>query len=93
MFSRDNSILLQELNLQLITKLYKRSLGVNIKNNFKNIDNPDIRELLEGGIRYFYPLIAGNEYFYEQYDFMAGTIKNIKANIISYHNLLKTRKC
>jgi len=66
MFSRDNSILLQELNPQLITKLYKRSLGVDVQDYFKNIDKLEYREHIESGIRYFYPLIASNEYFYEE---------------------------
>ncbi len=66
MFSRDNTILLQELNPQLIIRLYKRSLGIDIQNYFKNIDKLEFREHIESGIRYFYPPITGDEYFYEQ---------------------------
>lgn len=66
MFSKTNSILLQELNPQLITRLYKRSLGIDVQDYFKNIDKLEYREHIESGIRYFYPSIAEDEYFYEQ---------------------------
>jgi len=66
MFSRENSILLQELNTRLITSLYMRKFGINVQHYFNNIDRLEYREHIESGIRYFYPSIAGDEYFYEQ---------------------------
>ncbi len=65
LISKENSTLLQELNPQLITRLYKRTLGIDVSDYFKDIDKLEYREDKESGIRYFYPSIVGDEYFYE----------------------------
>jgi 2-polyprenyl-3-methyl-5-hydroxy-6-metoxy-1,4-benzoquinol methylase len=65
-FKKNNSVLLQKIDPYLIIKLYKHRLGVDIQNYFMDIDRLEYREHIESGIRYFYPLITGNESFYEQ---------------------------
>lgn len=65
MFSKDKSILLQDLHPQLIAKLYKRSFGIDVHDYFKNIDKLGYYEDAESGIRYFHPAVVGDEYFYE----------------------------
>jgi len=65
-FSEDHSIVLEYIDTNKLIKLYKKQLDIDVRHYFEGISQLEYREHRESGIRYFFPLIVGNDIFYEQ---------------------------
>lgn len=66
MFLESESIVLDHINTNKIIESYSKHLAVDVRKYFHEIPTLEFCEHKESGIRYFWPLITGDEDFYEQ---------------------------
>jgi len=66
MFKKIETTLLETIDTEKLIKYYKKHLAVDVHQYFKNVSKSEYREHLPSGIKYFSPIISGDESFYEQ---------------------------
>ena len=62
----DKYEILQKIPARQMVKHFKSSFGLDVTEYFSGIDVLEYREHLKSGVKYFYPLVTGDEIFYEQ---------------------------
>lgn len=66
MFENEDYILLEKLDVNSIINLYKKAFDIDVSYLFNNIIQIEYREHKQSGIKFFEPIISGDESFYEQ---------------------------
>lgn len=60
-----NSILIDKIKVKDLVKLYKKKYQIDINNQFKGIETINYLECKECGLRYFDPIVSGDDTFYK----------------------------
>ncbi len=65
-FKKEKSIVLEKIDTNILSRLYKKSYGIDVSYLFQGVNSIDYKEHESSGIRYFDPALPADSGFYEK---------------------------
>ena len=91
-FKKENSIVLERIDTNMLSKLYKKSYGIDVSYLFQEVNSIDYKEHKSSGIRYFDPAIPADSGFYEKMQRFDWYYQNSKSEYNTASKYTKNRK-